>query len=175
MTTSHGQTHTIKNAASTNYTGFEAKSDNHKGQSNKDFSRLVSATSQYQAKAYSNYYMNKPHAILQLNASQKSSQGQRIYQTLPKSGVKAIDSHYATIREDIEVNSIRQCTEYQRIVQMIIKHWKAYQFPMCEQKYVMGMLDKWYLSPSFNLVQESLVDQLEDYLKFIKQFSAILG
>jgi len=37
----------------------------------------------------------------------------------------------------------------------------------------MALLDKWYISKHFNCVQEGLVDQLEDYLKYIKEFSRI--
>ena len=37
----------------------------------------------------------------------------------------------------------------------------------------MAMLDRWYRDKNFSLVQEGLVDQLEDYLKYIKQFSSI--
>ena len=85
----------VERGASTNYTG-DNKSMLNKGQSTKDFSRLMSATSNSNALAYSQYYMKTPHPVLALANRNPPLK----HPPLPPSGVAAIDDHLNSISEE---------------------------------------------------------------------------
>lgn len=111
--------HKIKNAASTNYTGFDIRSENHtngKGQSMKDFSRLMSAHSQYQAKVYSQYYIRSPHAIMHLSSGFLPPKPEKSLKQLKPSGIKAIDDYYSQIQDMPIISNFRNATELNRLI-----------------------------------------------------------
>ena len=84
-----------------------------------------------------------------------------------KSGITAIDDHYDNIRDDIEIEKLRYTTEFRRLIHLVQTFWTAKKFPSCEKKYVMNVLKILTKNAKFNSTSEKLVDQLEEYYKFI--------
>ena len=113
------------NPASTHFTGFydqrsETQTNHIKGQSMKDFTRLMSAQTQYQAKVYSQYYIRQPHAVLSLSSA--ISLNPHLAVSVPQSkpcGVRAIDEYYNVVDNNMAIKSLRNATEFSRIIQLI--------------------------------------------------------
>lgn len=113
-----------------------------KGHSMKDFTRIMSAQSKYQAKIYSQYYMKSPHAIMRLGNTPMPQQ-ENMKGT---SGVAAIDNYFRNVNNKEDIHSIRNANEISRVVQLIQQHWKANKYPKCEQKYVLNRINKQFKS-----------------------------
>lgn len=90
-----------------------------------------------------------------------------------RSGITAIDDHYDNINEETEIENLRYTTEFRRLLSQIQKFWAAKKFPSCEKKYVMNILRTLTRNAKFNSTSEKLVDQLEEYFKYIQQFVKI--
>ena len=78
--------------------------------------------------------MRSPHAIMHLNGPPQQTAGKMSKPPIKpkKSGVKAIDEYYDNLKDADCVNSMRNATEFNRIVAQIKQHWKANKFPKCE-------------------------------------------
>lgn len=90
-----------------------------------------------------------------------------------KSGIVAIDQHYDQLDIDNEVEHLRYTTEFKRLVSQIRQHWKANKFPLCEQNSVKVILNELMELANFKSASDKVIDQLEDYLKFIRDFTNI--
>jgi hypothetical protein len=135
----------------------------------KDFSRLMSAHSQYQAKVYSQFYIKSPHAVMKLSNNNSLMHGP-INQSLKPSGIKAIDDYYQDVEDLPTINNFTNATEMNRVIDQTSHLWKAYKFPKCEQKLFQEKLEAYITDPNFHFIQDEVSDQLEDYLKYVKEF-----
>lgn len=93
------------------------------------------------------------------------------YQKQTKSGITAVDTYYDALNLGDEVEYLRYSTEFRRLADQIANHWKAYRFPQCEQRYATRVLHDLVKVARFQEASEAVVDQLEDYLKYIREFS----
>lgn len=85
----------------------------------------------------------------------------------------AIDQYYEHLNFDSEVEHIRYCTEFRRLGTLISNHWKAHKFPKCEQNHVSAILNELLKVARFHDSSERIIDQLEDYLKYIQKYTAL--
>lgn len=90
-----------------------------------------------------------------------------------KSGITAIDNYYDQLNIPEEVECMRFSTEFRRIISMIQSHWKAKRFPKCEQLYVNDTIASLVSNAKTQSQQEGLMNQLEEYLKYIHSFSKL--
>lgn len=68
---------------------------------------------------------------------------------------------------------MRYSTEFRRLAAQITQHWAANKFPKCEQRYVQDVLKDLLKLAKFHDASERIIDQLEDYLKYIREFTKL--
>ena len=156
---------------STQFTGFDQKSHVNRGQSTKDFSRLLSAQSKYNVA-----HLTCGQELASVSGSLQSSLfnlRRSTNQKWQKSGIIAIDRHYDQLNANFEVEHLRYTQEFKRLYALIERHWKANKFPKCEQTSVQKLVKELLKLANFKEASEKVIDQLEDYLKFIREFTAI--
>ena len=85
--------------------------------------------------------------------------------------IPAIRNYYQHLNFDDEVEHIRYCTEFKRLSSLIQNHWRANKFPKCEQMHVSGILEDLLKVAKYHESSERIIDQLEDYLKYIQKYS----
>lgn len=90
-----------------------------------------------------------------------------------KSGITAIDNYYDMLNVKEEVECLRSSTEFRRLITMIQSHWKAKRFPRCELLHVNDTIAKLVNEAKTSQQQENLIRQLEEYLKYIHDFSKL--
>lgn len=90
-----------------------------------------------------------------------------------KSGITAIDTYYDNLNVVDEVECLRYSTEFRRLITMIQNHWKAKQFPKCEQTHVNNVITQLVKSSKSVAQQEDLINQLEDYYRYIYDFTKL--
>jgi hypothetical protein len=90
-----------------------------------------------------------------------------------KCGIQAIDVYYENLNFANEVEQLRFSTEFRRLMTLIQQHWAAYKFPQCEIIHVKQTIQKMIDSTRVFKNAESILGQVQQYLKFLKQFTKL--